>query len=103
MRYWSTLGVAAPRGDASEIQRLRFVRSPAFRLFSRRPDLVLGQLVAGRLERAGALPAPDQQHVLAGGVVEAVPVAGRREHHVAGLRRLDALVGVDLAAAAHDD
>ena len=58
-----------------------------------------GQLVAGGLERARAAPAPDQQHVLVAGVDEAVPVAARREDHVARLRRLAAGVGVDLAAA----
>src|SRR5918992_5193321 len=67
------------------------------------PTLSTRQLVAGRLQRAGALPAPDQQHVLVRGVVEPVPVPGRREDHVSRLRRLPALVRVDLAAAAHHD
>ena len=54
--------------------------------------------VAGRLDRAGAHPAPDQHDVLVRGVVEAVPAAARRVDHVAFARRLLAVVGVDVAA-----
>src|SRR4051794_14536961 len=62
-----------------------------------------GKLVAGRLEGACAAPAPEQEHVLVARVVEAVPVATRREDDVARLGRLSPLVRVDLAAAAQDD
>ena len=63
-----------------------------------RPDLV-----ARRLDRARAHPAPHQHHVLARGVVEAVPDAARRIDHVAFARRLEALVGDDVAVALQHD
>ncbi len=60
-----------------------------------------GQGVPRGVQRAGAAPPPDQQHVLVGGVHVPVPVPARREDHVARLRRLHPGVGVDLAVARH--
>src|SRR5690242_18312535 len=59
--------------------------------------------VTGRFERARAAPAPNEDHVFLAGIVEAVPVAARGENHVALAGRLAAGVGVDKAAAFHDD
>ena len=59
--------------------------------------------VAGRLDRARAHPAPDQHDVLVRCVVEAVPDAARRIDHVAFDRRLQALVGDDVALALEHD
>src|SRR5215218_2524617 len=61
------------------------------------------ELVAGRLERAGSLPPPDQEHVLVTRVVEAVPIARGRVDHVARLGGLGPVVRVDLTAAADHD
>src|SRR5260370_35943814 len=60
-------------------------------------------LVARRLDRAGAHPAPHQDDVLVRGVVEAMPAAARRIDHVAFARRLLALVGVDVAVPLEHD
>src|SRR5574337_440984 len=59
--------------------------------------LAARNFVTGRFQRTGAAPAPDQNHVLAGCVVEAVPVTPFCEYDVAFARRLVALVGVDRA------
>ena len=55
--------------------------------------------VAGRLQRTGAAPAPNQNHLPVGRVVEAVPMTPLREHDVAFASLFVALVGVDHAMA----
>src|SRR6188472_2438326 len=60
-------------------------------------------LIAGRLDRARAHPAPDQNHVLVRRVVEAVPAAARRIDHIALPRWLVALVGIDVTVTLQDD
>src|SRR3954471_16961717 len=59
--------------------------------------------VARRLDRSRAHPAPDQNHVLVRGIVEAVPDAARRIDHVAFDRGLKTLVGDDMALALQHD
>src|SRR5262245_9476067 len=65
--------------------------------------LALWHRVAGRLDRAGAHPAPHQHHVLARGVVEAVPAGARRIDDVALACGLKALGGDDVALALEHD
>src|SRR5262249_47814255 len=67
------------------------------------PFLALRHLVAGRIDGAGAHPAPHQHHILVGGVVEAVPAAARRIDHVALARGFQAMVGDDVALALQHD
>jgi hypothetical protein len=56
-------------------------------------------LVAGRFQRAGAAPTPDQDDFLVRGVVKTVPVFSLRKYNVTFNGRLFALVRVDDAPA----
>src|SRR5262245_169600 len=65
--------------------------------------LAFRHLVAGRFDGAGAHPAPQQHHILVGGVVEAMPAAARTVNHVALAGRLQALAGDDVPLALEHD
>src|SRR5262245_43361756 len=60
---------------------------------------LLPHLVAGRLDGAGAHPAPHQHDVRIRRIVEAMPAAARGIDHIALAGRLQALAGNDVALA----
>src|SRR5450759_2784794 len=61
------------------------------------------QLVPGCVQGAGAAPAPEQEHLVVGRVVETVDESRRSEDDVVCARRLLAIVGVDRAASTDDE